>query len=499
MGKQSIYEEFLQSRKMFPKIPYTFMKDAVDGKGEFFAFALGKRVKSQDRLPQFYHAMTKLLNPNVEVCEGILKFDIPVIYWIEPLLGHWKQFVDQLSDEMKDFLCDRLTVLLEETTLKEEFRLVLMLLVFFDNELTKRKIQYFEKHSSYTFYIVFAKSYCIHESQWRDYLEKLEPSLNGYGRLYYLFFFPIRTKADAFYLLNVMMKQVSMRPIAAKSCMYHPKLLRVIMAHEMTPEVERNYQLCVLHGTSDEQFIQWLVESIYPLSFLTKKNRSFTIESVALLCRMKECLELELSTCTDVESEEFHQNHYLKGLVDKVIWSSQSKVESIIEASLKSANRDDAIILFVLSKTNSKLRFSNFNKLLEKDPLSLTALEYIEKSTSKVFIEGTIDYIKGVVRPEVYDYMKQHSTLVLPPQFFALSKWHEVILNKMIEFQLIDYDYIWQVLHFPDHLVRLKVIELLKTLKLLSKKEVRLFLYPVYKDEMDRELKDEFEKIVWQR
>jgi hypothetical protein len=55
------------------------------------------------------------------------------------------------------------------------------------------------------------------------------------------------------------------------------------------------------------------------------------------------------------------------------------------------------------------------------------------------------------------------------------------------------------VLHFPDHLVRLKVIELLKTLNLLNKKEVRLFLYPVYKDEMDRELKNEFEKIVWQR
>ena len=271
------------------------------------------------------------------------------------------------------------------------------------------------------------------------------------------------------------------------------------MAHEMTPEVERNYQLCVLHGTSDEHFIQWLLESIYPLSFLTKKNRSLTIESVALLYRMKECLELELSTCTDVESEAFRQYHYLKGLVDKVIWSTKSKVESLIETSLKETKRDDAIILFVLSKTNSKLRFSQFNKLLEKDPLSLTALEYIEKSTSKVFIEGTIDYIKGVVRPEVYDYMKQHSTLVLPPQFFALSKWHEVILNKMIEFQLIDYDYIWQVLHFPDHLVRLKVIELLKTLNLLNKKEVRLFLYPVYKDEMDRELKNEFEKIVWQR
>lgn len=63
----------------------------------------------------------------------------------------------------------------------------------------------------------------------------------------------------------------------------------------------------------------------------------------------------------------------------------------------------------------------------------------------------------------------------------------------------MDYDYIWQVLHFPDHIVRVKVIELLKSLKLLNKKEVRLFLYPVYKDEMDRELKNEFEKIVWQR
>ena len=58
------------------------------GREKFFAFALGKRVKSQGRLPQFYHAMTKLLNPNVEVYEGILKFDIPVIYWIEPLLIH---------------------------------------------------------------------------------------------------------------------------------------------------------------------------------------------------------------------------------------------------------------------------------------------------------------------------------------------------------------------------------------------------------------------------
>lgn len=475
------------------------MKDAVDGKGEFFAFALGKRVKSQDRLPQFYQAMKKLLNPNEVVCEGILKFDVPVIYWIEPLLIHWKQFVDQLSDEMKGFLCDRLTVLLEVTTLKEEFKMTLMLLVFFDNELTQKKIQYFEKHSAYTFYIVFAKSYCIHESQWRGYLETLEPSLSGYGRLYYLFFYPIRTKTDAFYLLNVMMKQVSMRPIAAKSCMYHPQLLRVIMAHEMTPEVERNYQLCILHGTNDELFIKWLIESIYPLSFLTKKNRLITIEAIALLYRMKECLELELNTFTDLESEEFHQYHYLKGLVNKVLWSSKSKVDSLIEATIKDVNRDDALILFVLSKTNIKLRFSQFNKLLEKNPLSLTALEYIEKSTSKVFIEGTIDYIKGIVRPEVYDYMKQHSTLVLPPQFFALSKWHEVILNKMIEFHLIDYDYIWQVLHFPDHLVRLKVIELFKSLKLLSKKEVRLFLYPVYKDEMDRELKDEFEKIVWQR
>ena len=80
MGKQSIYEEFLQNRKRSPKIPYSFMKDTVDGKGEFFAFALGKRVKSQDRLPQFYLAMTKLLDPNEDVCEGSLKFDIPVIY-----------------------------------------------------------------------------------------------------------------------------------------------------------------------------------------------------------------------------------------------------------------------------------------------------------------------------------------------------------------------------------------------------------------------------------
>ena len=70
------------------------MIDGVDGKGEFFAFALGKRVKSQDRLPQFYSAMMRLLNPNIEVCEGVLKFDIPVVYWIEPLLIHWSRFVN---------------------------------------------------------------------------------------------------------------------------------------------------------------------------------------------------------------------------------------------------------------------------------------------------------------------------------------------------------------------------------------------------------------------
>ena len=499
MGKQSIYEEFLRNKKRYPRIPYSFMNDSVDGKGEFFAFALGKRVKSQDRLPQFYSAMTHLLNPNIEVCEGVLKFDIPVVYWIEPLLIHWRQFVDQLSDEMKEFLCDRLTVLMETASITEEFRMTLMLLVFFNNDLTQRKIQYFEKHSAYTFYIVFAKSYCIHENEWRNYLKRLEPSLSGYARLYYLFFYPIRTKADAVFLLNVMMKQVSMRSIAAKSCMYHPQLLRVIMAHEMTPDVERNYQLCLLHGTTDELFIRWMIDSIYPLSFLTKKNRVLTIEEVALLYRMKECLTLELTTCDEVDSEAFHQFHYLKGLVDKVIWSIQTKVEALIKSALKSTERDDALIIFVLNQTNVKLGFSKFSQLLAKDPLSLTALGLIEKSTSKTFIEEAIEYIKEIVRPEVYDYMKDHSTLVLPPQFFALSKWHEVLLNKMIQFHLMDYDYIWQVLHFPDHIVRVKVIELLKSLNLLNKKEVRLFLYPVYKDEMDRELKNEFEKIVWQR
>ena len=475
------------------------MKDSVDGKGEFFAFALGKRVKSQDRLPQFYNAMTHLLDSNVEVHEGLLKFDIPVVYWIEPLLIHWRRFLDQLSDEMKEFLCDRLTVLMETTSITEEFRMTLMLLVFFNNDLTQRKIQYFEKHSAYTFYIVFAKSYCIHENEWRNYLKKLEPSLSGYGRLYYLFFYPIRTKADAVFLLNVMMKQVSMRSIADKSCMYHPQLLRVIMAHEMTPEVERNYQLCLLHGTTDELFIRWMIDSIYPLSFLTKKNRVLTIEEVALLYRMKECLTLELTTREDEDCEEFHQFHYLKGLVDKVIWSIQTKVEALIKSSVKSTQRDDALVLFILNQTNVKLGFSIFSQLLAKDPLSLTALELIEKSTSKSFIEEAIEYIKEIVRPEVYDYMKDHSTLVLPPQFFALSKWHEVLLNKMIQFHLMDYNYIWQLLHFPDHIVRVKVIELLKSLNLLNKKEVRLFLYPVYKDEMDRELKNEFEKIVWQR
>ena len=475
------------------------MKDGVDGKGEFFAFALGKRVKSQDRLPQFYSAMMRLLNPNIEVCEGVLKFDIPVVYWIEPLLIHWRQFVDQLSDEMKEFLCERLTVLMEITSITEEFRMTLMLLVFFNNDLTQRKIQYFEKHSAYTFYIVFAKSYCIHENEWRHYLKKLEPSLSGYGILYYLFFYPIRTKADAVFLLNVMMKQVSMRSIAAKSCMYHPQLLRVIMAHEMTPDVERNYQLCLLHGTTDELFIRWMIDSIYPLSFLTKKNRVLTIEELALLYRMKECLTLELTTCEEIDTEEYHQFHYLKRLVDKIIWSIQTKVEALIKASLKSQERDDALILFLLNQTNVKLGFSKFSQLLAKDPLSLTALELIEKSTSKSFIEEAIEYIKEIVRPEVYDYMKDNSTLVLPPQFFALSKWHEVLLNKMIQFHLMDYDYIWQLLHFPDHIVRVKVIELLKSLNLLNKKKVRLFLYPVYKDEMDRELKNEFEKIVWQR
>ena len=112
MVKQSIYEEFLCNRKRYPRIPYSFMSDSVDGKGEFFAFALGKRVKSQDRLPQFYSAMTHLLNPNVEVHEGVLKFDIPVVYWIEPLLSQWIRFLDQLSDEMKEFLYERLTVLM---------------------------------------------------------------------------------------------------------------------------------------------------------------------------------------------------------------------------------------------------------------------------------------------------------------------------------------------------------------------------------------------------
>ena len=499
MGKQSIYEEFLRNKKRYPRIPYSFMNDSVDGKGEFFAFALGKRVKSQDRLPQFYSAMTHLLNPNIEVCEGVLKFDIPVVYWIEPLLIHWRRFVDQLSDELKEFLCDRLTVLMESTSIIEEFRITLMLLVFFNNDLTQRKIQYFEKHSAYTFYIVFAKSYCIHENEWRHYLEKLEPSLSGYGILYYLFFYPIRTKADAVFLLNVMMKQVSMRSIAAKSCMYHPQLLRVIMAHEMTPDVERNYQLCLLHGTTDELFIRWMIDSIYPLSFLTKKNRVLTIEELALLYRMKECLTLELTTCEEIDTEEYHQFHYLKGLVDKIIWSIQTKVEALIKASLKSQERDDALILFLLNQTNVKLGFSKFSQLLAKDPLSLTALELIEKSTLKSFIEEAIEYIKEIVRPEVYDYMKDNSILVLPPQFFALSKWHEVLLNKMIQFHLMDYDYIWQLLHFPDHIVRVKVIELLKSLNLLNKKKVRLFLYPVYKDEMDRELKNEFEKIVWQR
>ena len=377
--------------------------------------------------------------------------------------------------------------------------MTLMLLIFFNNDLTQRKIQYFEKHSAYTFYIVFAKSYCIHEKEWRNYLEKLEPSLSGYAKLYYLFFYPIRTKTDAVFLLNVMMKQVSMRSIAAKSCMYHPQLLRVIMAHEMTPEVERNYQLCLLHGTTDELFIRWMIDSIYPLSFLTKKNRLLTIEEVALLYRMKECLVLELTMCEKMDTDEFHQFHYLKGLVDKVVWSIQSKLEALINSSIKSTERDDSLILFILNHTNVKLRFSKFSKLLAKDPLSLTALEFIEKSTSKSFIEETIEYIKEIVRPEVYDYMKNHSTLVLPPQFFSLSKCHEVLLNKMIQFHLMDYDYIWQVLHFPDHIVRVKVIELFKSLKLLNKKEVRLFLYPVYKDEMDRKLKNEFEKIVWQR
>lgn len=55
-----------------------------------------------------------------------------------------------------------------------------------------------------------------------------------------------------------------MRSIAAKSCIYHPQLLRVIMAHEMTPEVERNYQLCLLHGTTDLLFIRWMIDSMYP-------------------------------------------------------------------------------------------------------------------------------------------------------------------------------------------------------------------------------------------
>lgn len=162
-----------------------------------------------------------------------------------------------------------------------------------------------------------------------------------------------------------------------------------------------------------------------------------TIEEVALLYRMKECLTLELTTCENVDSDEFHQFHYLKGVVDKVVWSIQSKLEAFIKSSVKSTERDEELILFTLNHTNIKLGFSKFSQLLAKDPLSLTALEFIEKSTSKSFIEETIEYIKEIVRPEVYDYMKNHSTLVLPLQFFALSKWHEVLLNKMIQMIMI--------------------------------------------------------------
>ena len=52
--------------------------------------------------------------------------------------------------------------------------------------------------------------------------------------------------------------------------MYHPKLLRVInMAHEMTPEVDTAIgQPCKLWlERVMKKLIQWLDESIYPLSF----------------------------------------------------------------------------------------------------------------------------------------------------------------------------------------------------------------------------------------
>ena len=44
MSKQSIYESFFEIERRYPKIPYSFMKDAVDGKGVPLPLR-GKRVK----------------------------------------------------------------------------------------------------------------------------------------------------------------------------------------------------------------------------------------------------------------------------------------------------------------------------------------------------------------------------------------------------------------------------------------------------------------------
>ena len=118
MGNSPSTKKFLRNRKMYPKIPYSFMKD-VDGKGSSLLLHRKAR-KSQDRLPQFYHAMTKLLNPNVEVYEGILKFDIPVIYWIEPLLIHWAVCRPVILRN-EGLPMRPINGIIEVTTVKEEF------------------------------------------------------------------------------------------------------------------------------------------------------------------------------------------------------------------------------------------------------------------------------------------------------------------------------------------------------------------------------------------
>lgn len=492
--KESIYQYITRMFEQSPTLPYTFQNVEFDGLIEHQYIGSKKEfpitIKEKMAIQLIKQIEAALHDTNQTHYLQLFLQENPLIIYIQILNKRIKLMISEglLNKEAIYSLGMQLAT---ESKNTEEVQLGIILMSFYENDVTKKIIKTLGLHSSFTYYAIEAAENFIDYNQ---FLYELVQHTSGYGKLFALhMFFPFKLEQQQYLFQYGVQNEVAPN-LSSIICLEKPEMESFFKKLTISKENFSKLSYMLAYAGEEYDLKQFSVSLSLIEKYISVANEfanSF-IDLAAIIMIEKNLIPFKYENDEKINGWTYEKMETTVNICSKIM--TEAKRKHILFQQLENPIHQTSLIIKVMKWINVVPNFDDLIPLIAKNVFDMDVMEFLLIDHCEQYIEDVYHLLLKVLPEKIFNeepQLKEELTPEYKPDVLALF-----LLKALKKEQLYKEGFILKCVtaRFSD--LRKEAIKTLRAFKAEWSPNVQLILEDALKKEPDSKIKNRIQRLL---